>query len=870
MMQEETAKVPRWTSHGVWTRHLVLVALSVCLSLIGGIGSGGGGGERGFRASAAPPDLTVGTASGRLIVPPNQTLEVEPNDALSQAQTVTTLSNVAGSAAASDPGFPIPGFPAEAEDVYRLITTGRVRITLIIAADDLSINDLDLLLMDSSGTLLDASEGLIATEVLEIPEAGDFLVGIRASAGASAYVLSLSSVEGLSSPQRETIPPGATFVPGDILVKRKPDKLGNRQQAASFAAAYGLTHTTSLPPGVDVLRVSLTHRALQHGGLDAKLRLPLGEENALKALTLDAIRRLRMDPEVEYAEPNLLRQPSRVPTDQFFNSQWHYELINLPEAWDTTVGSDTVIVAVIDTGVLANHPDLSTRLIGGFDFISDPLRANDGDGIEPNADDPGDDPQGASSSFHGTHVAGTVGAVTDNASGVAGVTWQTRVMPLRVLGVEGGTTADITQAIRYAAGLPNVSGTVPPERADIINMSLAGPGFSKTEQDAILAARAQGVIVIAAAGNENTSAFHSPASLEGVISVSAVDLNSAKAPYSNFGSGIDVAAPGGNTSVDRNGDGYADGVLSTVGTDEGEFTFRFYQGTSMAAPHVAGVVALMLAVNPSLTPDDIDRLLEGTHPSTTIPITRDLGQPGRDDMFGHGLIDAAAAVIVAGSIPGGPGPTPQGSVLAVSTTRLAFDNFISSLAFEVTNGGIGMLTITGITADVPWLTLMPVSGTAPLQVTATVDRTGLAEGWHTATISITSDATQGSPMATVGVEVQVGGNTLGNIGPVFVLVLERTTRATVAYVVTDATQNYAFTTPAVVPGTYIVVAGTDRDNNRVICEPEDACGLFPDVVTITAGQDTPGVNFVVGELVAPQSTAAAFGQLWGMPFVRLD
>jgi serine protease len=278
----------------------------------------------------------------------------------------------------------------------------------------------------------------------------------------------------------------------------------------------------------------------------------------------------------------------------------------------------------------------------------------------------------------------------------------------------------------------------------------------------------------------------------------------------------------------------------------------------------------MLAVNPSLTPDDIDRLLAGTHPSTTIPITRDLGQPGRDDMFGHGLIDAAAAVIVAGSIPGGPGPTPQGSVLAVSTTRLAFDNFISSLAFEVTNGGIGMLTITGITADVPWLTLMPVSGTAPLQVTATVDRTGLAEGWHTATISITSDATQGSPMATVGVEVQVGGNTLGNIGPVFVLVLERTTRATVAYVVTDATQNYAFTTPAVVPGTYIVVAGTDRDNNRVICEPEDACGLFPDVVTITAGQDTPGVNFVVGELVAPQSTAAAFGQLWGMPFVRLD
>ena len=870
MMQEETVKVPKRIWQGVWARPLVLVALSVCLSLIGGISSGGGGGERGFRASAAPLDPTVGTASGRLIVPPNHTLEVEPNDALSQAQTVTAMSNVAGSAAVSDPGFPIPGFSAEVEDVYRLTTTGRVRITLIIAADDLSINDLDLLLMDSAGTLLDVSEGLIATEVLEIPGAGDFLVGISAFAGASAYVLSMSSVEGLASPQQEAIPPGAAFVPGDILVKRQPDKLGTRQQAAGFAAAYGLTHITSLPSGVDVLRVSLAPQALQHGVLDAKLRLPLGAENALKALTLDTIHRLRMDPTVEYAEPNWLRQPSRVPTDQFFNAQWHYELINLPEAWDTTVGSDSVIVAVIDTGVLVQHPDLSTRLIGGFDFISDPLQANDGDGIEPNAEDPGDDPQGASSSFHGTHVAGTVGAVTDNASGVAGVTWQTRIMPLRVLGVQGGTAADISQAIYYAAGLPNVSGTVPPERADIINMSLGGLGFSQTEQDAILAARAQGVIVIAAAGNANTSAFHSPASLVGVISVAAVDLNSAKAPYSNFGSGIDVAAPGGNTSVDHNGDGYADGVLSTLGTDQGDFNFRFYQGTSMAAPHVAGVVALMLAVNPSLTPDDIDRLLAGTHPSTTIRITRDLGQPGWDDIFGHGLIDAAAAVIVAGSIPGGSGPTPQGSVLAVSTTRLDFENFLSALAFEVTNAGIGTLTITGITADVPWLTLLPVSGTAPLRVTATVDRTGLAEGVHTATISITSDATQGSPIAIVGVEVQVGGNTVGNIGSVFVLLLESNTRATVAQVATDVSQNYAFTTPAVVPGTYIVVAGTDRDNNGFICELEDACGFFPDVVTITAGQDTPGVNFVVGELSAPQSTSAAFGPLWGMPFARLD
>lgn len=173
-----------------------------------------------------------------------------------------------------------------------------------------------------------------------------------------------------------------------------------------------------------------------------------------------------------------------------------------------------------------------------------------------------------------------------------------------------------------------------------------------------------------------------------------------------------------------------------------------------------------------------------------------------------------------------------------------------------------------LTLDVPWLTLTPTSGTAPLTVTATVDRSGLEEGNYTATISITS-ATQ--EMVTVGVTIRVGGITLGNVGPVFVLVVEQETFETVEQTTTSVDQNYAFILPPVMPGTYRVVAGTDRDDNGLICEGEDACGFFPDPVTITTHQQgVSDIDFVIGELSAPQGLPTAFAAHRGRPFARLD
>src|SRR3569832_2510385 len=201
------------------------------------------------------------------------------------------------------------------------------------------------------------------------------------------------------------------------------------------------------------------------------------------------------------------------------------------------------------------------------------------------------------------------------------------------------------------------------------------------------------------------------------------------------------------------------------------------QGTSMAAPHVSGVLALMKAVNPALRPDDIDRLLAGTHPATTIRITRDLGAPGRDDLYGHGLIDAAQAVIAAKAVPGGTGGiAPTGSILAVSNLSLDFSNFIDTLHLDLTNAGIGALNITGVaeSPDAPWLTVTPASSAAPLSLTLTVERTGLPSGDYSASLQVTSDAAQ-NPAATIPVKMRVGGTTAGNIGPGFVLVVDKET-----------------------------------------------------------------------------------------------
>ncbi|MEM1439610.1 MAG: S8 family peptidase, partial [Pseudomonadota bacterium] len=316
-------------------------------------------------------------------------------------------------------------------------------------------------------------------------------------------------------------------------------------------------------------------------------------------------------------------------------------------------------------------------------------------GRDSDASDPGDASSAGqcgpgqparSSSWHGTHVAGTVAAVTNNGTGVAGVAYGAKIVPLRALGRCGGYTSDIADSIIWASG-GSVAGTpANANPADVINMSLGGGGAcSTTTQSAINTARANGSTIVVAAGNSNTNASSAnPANCNGVITVASTDRNGARAYYSNFGSVVDVAAPGGDVTT-----GSSNGVLSTLNSGSsgpGADNYAYYQGTSMAAPHVAGLAALLKAVDGSLTPDQIESTIKATARSF----------PGTCNQCGTGIADAAAAVasITGGGGGGGDGVLENGVAetgLAGSTgAELRFTLEVpagaSNLSFQISGG----------------------------------------------------------------------------------------------------------------------------------------------------------------------------------------
>lgn len=316
---------------------------------------------------------------------------------------------------------------------------------------------------------------------------------------------------------------------------------------------------------------------------------------------------LTQDPAVEYAEVDALLTTS-APNDPYFSQQWSMNAIDAVRAWDTADGRGTT-VAVLDTGI-TNHPDLSTT--GGWDFVSDPQRARDGNGRDSNPRDEGDwtNPgecgtrNSTPSSWHGTHVAGTIGATANNRQGVAGVAPATTVTPIRVLGACGGYLSDISDGLMWAAGA-SVAGTGRNNNpADVINMSLGGSGAcSTTYQRAINWADARNVTVVAAAGNEGRDASLSqPANCDNTIAVGATDSRGNIASYSNRGSTVDVWAPGSN-------------IISTV--NQGRTTptnpgYANQSGTSMAAPHVAGIVAMIKQRHPQASNDEITQRLQNS------------------------------------------------------------------------------------------------------------------------------------------------------------------------------------------------------------------------------------------------------------------
>lgn len=404
-------------------------------------------------------------------------------------------------------------------------------------------------------------------------------------------------------------------------------------QPSSFHAAHASRlDVAAMAPFVQAAGVVMEHvRPLPGQAQVLRLPHPMRPDEARAYAT-----RLVESGVARMAEPDLRLYPSRIePNDPRYQDQWHdYDLVtgrpygknnyglNLPAAWEITTGSDSVVVAVIDTGLLP-HADIDTgRILPGYDFVSDLFTANDGNGRDADPTDPGDwvsaddrklHPECgvADSSWHGTHVAGTIGAATDNGTGVAGIDWKARLLPVRVLGKCGGLTSDIVDALYWSAGLsvPNVPANL--NAAHVLNLSLGGilGACPQSLQQAIHAVNATGSTVVVAAGNEvNNAAKYMPGNCSGVITVAATDRQGQRASYSNTGSLVALSAPGGDPAVDT-------GILSlsnTGTTGPANDGYAFETGTSMAAAHVSGLVSLMYAVNPRLISTEVRNALRAT------------------------------------------------------------------------------------------------------------------------------------------------------------------------------------------------------------------------------------------------------------------
>ncbi len=471
----------------------------------------------------------------------------------------------------------------------------------------------------------------------------------------------------------------------------------DRVRSLSSAAIMDLTPVRRTGSGAHVMRL---HRAM------------------LPAEVASIVERLKADPSVAHAEVDHRRFPQLVPSDPLFIEQWNLKGapggINAEAAWNTTQGSANTVVAVLDTGILRSHRELTTpssRILGGYDFVSgDPgiagfNTANDGNGRDADPSDPGDFvtvaeagqtpfqscPQAMSSSWHGSHIAGIIAANGNNGVGTAGINWNTRVLPVRVLGKCGGYASDTIDAVRWAAGL-SVPGTpINPTPAHVINMSLGGPSAcSIEEQSAIDAALRAGVrAIVVAAGNDAGAAERiAPANCRTVIVVTGTDRNGSRAAlYANVGSNVAIAAPGGMFNSESDA---SNGILSlsnTGSTVPAADALAYVIGTSQSAAHVSGVVSLMLAANSQLSPYQVYWTLRRSaraFPNSTCTTTT----------CGAGIADAAAAVRAAASPP----PDPAAGGLVFTPAPLA-QPLTSTPPPALGNANSGGATPTGATSS---------------------------------------------------------------------------------------------------------------------------------------------------------------------------
>ena len=458
-------------------------------------------------------------------------------------------------------------------------------------------------------------------------------------AGAALTALPAQATEDAPFPGLPTRVSGPLVTPRSTPTDQFIVGLQSRRGIASeaSAASQAAQHAASaLGIGAQYLRPTAT------GAQVVKTSKALPAADASTFLTA-----LRSNPDVAYAEPDVVLHPEAAPNDPGYPYQWPLwddpAGIRAPAAWDLNRGEGSV-VAVVDTGITP-HTELNGNVLPGYDMMSNPAWARDGDGRDANPGDEGDwtgagecdaETPATNSSWHGTHVAGIIAAIGNNNAGITGVAPAAKILPVRAIGSCGGYTSDVADSIIWAAGGTVAGVPANHNRANVVNLSLGSTSpCSVTEQNAINFAHNAGTAVVVAGGNANGPATEtSPANCQNVISVAAAGRNGSRASYSNYGSAIDITAPGGDVDADE-----SSGILSTANfgaSVPGDEAYGFLQGTSVAAPHVAGIAALLMSeMGPTFTPDMVEARLKAT--ARPLPVACPEG-------CGAGLADADAAL----------------------------------------------------------------------------------------------------------------------------------------------------------------------------------------------------------------------------------
>lgn len=692
--------------------------------------------------------------------------------------------------------------------------------------DEPNKNDLDLYVLDSNGGIYNSSTGSETYEIVTLPASGTFYVAVQAYNGKSRYVLTIGSVyQGLKlsnyssevaiEKNKIRIAPRNDDVVFKSLIENDRYNKLNIQRESFFN--FKRSNLTSNPNNLyevsefdaELARAKRLFKESIAGSFFKPTDEQIDDMLFRKYISLTAS--LQKD---FYVEPSFkVSSLGAFQATDYYKLQWNHHNINTAEAVNAVGNAlNNTVVAVLDEG----SPTKTSGVYGAIDFVDGGHDFVDNDS----------DPTGPTVDNHGTHVAGIIAAdnTKEYLNGMS-----VRVLPIRVLGPNGGSTDGIINGLKYAGGETNISGTSY-NSVDFpissINMSLGGCYTSEYECNEIsnFIARS-GIPVVVASGNCRCNGISSPsycpvafspAQCEGVIRVAATDFENIRAPYSNYDQTVDIAAPGGNTSADRNADGNPDGVLSYSADDDA----KFWQGTSMAAPHVAGTIALMKVVNPTLTPTDIDNMIiEGK-------MTTDIDVAGKDVYTGYGLLDAVKSVEEASKFESGSAVKDS---VNISPTQLQYAFTIDDLNVTITKVGSGDLSITGVYADQTdgVLYSAPSAGLPFGTYRFSIDRSFYTEGSYQNTFYFgLSDGTYPRITATFA----VGDERLApNLGLAYALLIDDESGEVIQEKTLDISTGVADYEFSNIDSSkkYRISVGSDIDNDNLICQWGEFCDTIP-------------------------------------------